>query len=68
MEITHAEYVFNREQDEKKEHLVAGGSVAEWSKALFLGASHSVAWIRIPPLPVAVYLRPSPVKRVMLFR
>ena len=49
MEITHAEYVINREQDEKKEHLVAGGSVTEWSKALFLGAGHSMAWIRIPP-------------------
>ena len=33
-----------------------GGSVAEWSKALVLGTSHSVAWVRIPPLPVAFYL------------
>ena len=61
------EYVIIREQHKKKEHLVAGGSVAEWSKALVLGTSHSMAWVRIPPLPVVVYLRPSLVKRVMLF-
>ena len=46
------EYVIIREQHKNKEHLVAGGSVAEWSKALVLGTSHSMAWVRIPPLPV----------------
>ena len=61
------EYVIIREQHKNKEHLVAGGSVAEWSKALVLGTSHSMAWVRIPPLPVVVYLRPSLVKRIMLF-
>ena len=61
------EYVIIREQHKNKEHLVAGGSVAEWSKALVLGTTHSMAWVRIPPLPVVVYLRPSLVKRVMLF-
>ena len=61
------EYVTIREQHKNKEHLVAGGTVAEWSKTLVLGTSHSMAWVRIPPLPVVVYLRPSLVKRVMLF-
>ena len=61
------EYVIIREQHKNKEHVVAGGSVAEWSKALVLGTRHSMAWVRIPPLPVVVYLRPSLVKRVMLF-
>ena len=27
------------------------GSVAERSKAFVLGTSHSMAWVRIPPLP-----------------
>ena len=66
MEIT-PENIIIREQHINKEHVVAGGSVAEWSKALVLGTSHSMAWVRIPPLPVVVYLRPSLVKRVMLF-
>ena len=61
------EYVIIREQHKKKEHLVAGGSVAEWYKAPVLGTSHSMAWVRTPPLPVAVCLWPSLVKRVMLF-
>ena len=65
---THTElYVFIRQQHKKKEHFVAGGSVAQWSKALDLGTSLSISWVLIPPLPVALYLWPSPMKRVMLF-
>ena len=46
MEITHTElYVIIREQHKKKELFVAGSSVAQWSKALVLGTSHSMAWV-----------------------
>ena len=68
MEITHTElYVIIRKQHKKKEHFVAGSSVAQWSKALVLSTSLSISWVQTPPLPVAVYLWPPPLKRVMLF-
>ena len=68
MGITHTElYVFIRQQHKKKQHFVAGSSVAQWSKALLLGASLSISWVLIPPLPNAVYLWPSPMKRVIRF-
>ena len=68
MEITHTElYVIITDQHKKKEHFVAGSSVAQWPKALVLSTSLSISWVQIPPLPVAVYLWPSPLKRVMLF-
>ena len=68
MEITHTQlYVIIRQQHKKKQHFVAGSSVAQWSKALVLGTSLSISWVLIPPLPVAAYLWPSPMKRVMLF-
>ena len=68
MEITHTQlYVIIRQQHKKKQHFVAGSSVAQWSKALVLSTTLSISWVLILPLPVAVYLWPSPMKRVMLF-
>ena len=53
MKITHTElYVLIRQQHKKKEHFVAGGCMAQWSKALVLGTSFSISWVQIPPLPV----------------
>ena len=68
MEIAHTKlYVIIRQQHKKKEHFVAGSSLAQGSKLLVLGTSLSISWVQIPPVPVAVYLWPSPMKRVMLF-
>ena len=37
-------------------NLAREGSVAEWSKALVLGTSLSEAWVRIPPLPIFLFV------------
>ena len=55
MEITYAEYITNGEQSAKTGYCVDAGSVAEWSKALVSGTSHSMAWLRILRLPIAFY-------------